>query len=232
MGIKELQAKHVPGRPYPEMTLQFLKESVHVTSSGCWEWLGARVSSGYGSYKDKPVHRLAYELMVGPIPDGLVMCHRCDNPPCCNPDHLFPGTQADNSADSVAKGRHMARCKLRESDVVEIRIRRNAGESCRSLGIEYGLDPSSIAAICSGRKWPNTGGPLTTKWNGGSPCKIPAAQVMAIYQEFKAGATFTALARKHGITDCAVKYIVTVRIKRLQFSPDEAPEPYMVGAVT
>lgn len=75
----------------------------------CWEFMGALTAAGYGlvGYQGRLVyaHRLAYELAVGPIPDGLRILHTCDNPPCCNPAHLRAGTAADNSRDMVAKGR-------------------------------------------------------------------------------------------------------------------------------
>lgn len=78
-------------------------------NTGCLLWL-AGSSRGYGvltiNYKAKQAHRLAYELNHGPIPVGLFVCHRCDTPACCNPDHLFLGTQRDNVRDSVSKGRH------------------------------------------------------------------------------------------------------------------------------
>lgn len=76
----------------------------------CWPWQGAK--SGQDRYgvirvgsKMKYAHRVAYELTFGPIPDGLYACHKCDNPPCCNPHHIFSGTPSENVLDSVAKGR-------------------------------------------------------------------------------------------------------------------------------
>lgn len=77
----------------------------------CWEWTGARLPRGYGFAWDNAVganrlaHRLAWELTNGPIPDDLWVLHRCDNPPCVRPDHLFLGTAADNAHDMMAKGR-------------------------------------------------------------------------------------------------------------------------------
>jgi hypothetical protein len=81
----------------------------------CWPWLGARDRKGYGAFmmtgegvrKHRvTASRLAYELAVGPIAEGLAVMHRCDNPPCCNPAHLVAGTIADNNRDMVVKGRH------------------------------------------------------------------------------------------------------------------------------
>jgi hypothetical protein len=78
---------------------------------GCWPWMGARERNGYGQLgnrilrKHLKAHRVAYELAVGPIPEGFLVCHACDNPPCCNPSHLFVGTGADNTHDMIAKGR-------------------------------------------------------------------------------------------------------------------------------
>lgn len=77
----------------------------------CWPWAGgARSHNGYGEYGHASrgkvrAHRVAYELTHGPIPDGLSICHHCDNPPCCNPAHLFAGTTLDNARDRAQKGR-------------------------------------------------------------------------------------------------------------------------------
>jgi hypothetical protein len=77
--------------------------------SGCWLWTGSSNGNGYGvmriNNKQQGAHRVAFELFVGPIPPGLMICHKCDNPPCVNPHHLFAGTALDNNRDMFAKGR-------------------------------------------------------------------------------------------------------------------------------
>lgn len=76
---------------------------------GCWPWTGSRKEKGYGQTyfmgKNVRTHRLAYELEYGPVPNGLLVCHFCDNPTCCNPWHLVAATAKDNTQDMISKGR-------------------------------------------------------------------------------------------------------------------------------
>lgn len=90
-----------------------LSRKLVTTSTGCWEFTGYRMPNGYGkiglgSREDGNdlAHRVAWRLANGPIPAGMDICHRCDNPPCCNPAHLFLGTRLDNMSDMSRKGRH------------------------------------------------------------------------------------------------------------------------------
>ena len=84
-------------------------DRVQKQESGCWVWTGANNGLGYGvmrlGLKQVYAHRFSYEQFVSPIPDGLCICHKCDNPRCVNPDHLFLGTQKDNMQDCSRKGR-------------------------------------------------------------------------------------------------------------------------------
>ncbi len=140
----------------------------------CWLWTRTRDDRGYGRIytptrqRSERAHRIAYELAHGPITDGMSVCHHCDNPPCCNPAHLFLGTHSDNMRDMVAKGRDSARtkpercprgechgsAKLTETKVREIRRRYAAGGVSQSaLASEYGVTQWSICMVTRGRSW-------------------------------------------------------------------------------
>lgn len=86
-------------------------------TSDCWIWTAAKSAAGYGRFKLNgrlvSPHRLAYEMAFGDIPPGSDVCHRCDNPPCVNPEHLFVGSRSDNMQDCIAKGRFVARDRTR-----------------------------------------------------------------------------------------------------------------------
>lgn len=95
--------------------LERLKSLLKVVPRGCWEKQGFRHPEGYGAMyfrgKQYRSHVLMYMLAVGPIPKGVCVLHRCDNPPCCNPDHLWLGTRGDNLRDMAKKGRHQEQQK-------------------------------------------------------------------------------------------------------------------------
>lgn len=107
----------------------------------CWEWKGARTACGHGKFshagqtrRTVSAHRFSYQMFVGPIPEGLVVRHRCDNPPCCNPQHLQLGTQADNVADITARGRRKitTHCKRgHERTVGNTYVMPNGRRKCR-----------------------------------------------------------------------------------------------------
>lgn len=107
-----LRGNPIPQRDRP-LAERLAEVGWTVTAHGCWEWKGKRNDYGYGIFTatrlgiaDARAHRVVYEYMVGPIPEGLVLRHACDNPPCVNPDHLEPGTHAANMRDMVERERH------------------------------------------------------------------------------------------------------------------------------
>lgn len=128
--------------------------------SGCIEWTGGLTTSGYGSMGGLKAHRVAWELAHGPIPDGLLVCHHCDNRRCVNPAHMFLGTIADNNADKKAKGRAVAprgseqgRSKLTESDIPHLLSRLARGERQVDVGRHFGVSQAVVSAIKRGALW-------------------------------------------------------------------------------
>lgn len=135
-------------------------------SGECWLWRGAHVPAGYGKLYFRGsnwyAHRLAYTLANGDIPDRMHVCHTCDNPPCCNPAHLWVGTAQDNMQDRERKGRGVRSQALRESlswiarkltpeQAVQIRLRYAAGNiSFEQLGSEYGVHRNTIKSVVHG----------------------------------------------------------------------------------
>jgi hypothetical protein len=135
---------------------------VRVTD-GCWPWTGGAYPNGYGKTSDSGkhvlAHRASYTLHVGPIPDGAHIMHRCDNRLCVRPDHLVPGSQADNMADMVAKGRDnprrgetAGRAKVTDKQVREIRsLTIPRGTYYRDLAPKYGITPTQFGRIRRGQ---------------------------------------------------------------------------------
>jgi hypothetical protein len=131
------------------------------SDSGCHEWTGCKNSHGYGQMsarnKLQGVHRLAYEEYVGPIPDGMCVCHKCDNRICLNPDHLFVGTVADNMADKGRKGRCSKHShKITRSEAEEIRRLRAIGVPINKIAAEFPISPTQISRIGRGVSWVET----------------------------------------------------------------------------
>lgn len=130
-------------------------ERVHKTRT-CWVWTGPKNRDGYGCVSGNRAHRYSWELINGKIPKGLSVLHRCDNPPCVNPKHLWLGTQTDNVMDMVAKGRCAdvryeanPRAKLTSEQVNSIKQRvhhknHHDGQTHKQLAEEYGVSKSTI----------------------------------------------------------------------------------------
>ena len=149
-------------------TVQERFESKFSKTDGCWEWTGCKDRCGYGQIKIAgrmhSAHRTAYQLYVGIIPDGLCVCHQCDNPSCVRPDHLFLGTNADNMQDCITKGRfkYLVRnqagesnksAKLTIAQVQTIRAMYKQGVSQRKLAREFGVAQSNISMIVCYQTW-------------------------------------------------------------------------------
>lgn len=138
------------------------KLGVQDAVTGCIPWDAATLSKGHGQFWLSGTmvcaHRIAWELRHGPIPDGLWVLHRCDNPPCCNPEHLFLGTHKDNMADMRNKGRSLtgskhSLAKLTEEDVRSIRSMLATGETQRVVAAKFGVAQQHVSKISNRSSW-------------------------------------------------------------------------------
>lgn len=141
-------------------------ESKLTKSDGCWEWNAFKMGSGYGQFglagHMQYAHRVSYQLYIGEIPTGLYVCHKCDNPGCVNPAHLFLGTPADNVHDCENKGRGFhpgapgtrnGHAKLTEVQVIEIRAKYGEGVRIAALAKEFGVSRRAIYHIVYHTSW-------------------------------------------------------------------------------
>lgn len=153
-----------------QSTKRRLLSKINVDSNGCWYWLGTKNTSGYGnmgvgsrtdnSRSTQKAHRVAYYIFAGVDPKGFDVCHKCDNPSCVNPDHLFLGTEKENVADMIAKGRHVfvsgekhGNSKLTEEKVREAKMLRKSGASYYKLAKRYGVYRETIRSAIIGKTW-------------------------------------------------------------------------------
>lgn len=131
----------------------------------CWTWCGARHTFGYGVVsflgRQRYVHRLVYMMNHGRIPSGMSVLHRCDNPPCCRPDHLFLGSQLDNVRDMASKkryhsypGEHHTLAALTNAEAARIRaLLKEGGISQRQLARDYGVSNMTVWSIANGKSY-------------------------------------------------------------------------------
>jgi hypothetical protein len=136
-------------RPLAE---RFWKKVDQRADDECWPWTAAHNQLGYGVIRENGrnlfAHRVAYELTFGPIPEGLVICHVCDNGECCNPMHLWAGTMRENTEDMLVKGRARGpQRKVSAEQVRELRRRHAAGERQYHLAAEFGISRGHVSEI-------------------------------------------------------------------------------------
>jgi len=176
----------MPNKRIPTEVRFWAKVDKSAGEDGCWIWTAKRNLGGYGHFWDGTYlasgrNRLAiasrwvYEHTNGPIPDNLLVCHRCDNPPCVNPSHLFLGTRDDNLRDMMNKGRDRHPCgpdhgmrlrpdrtpkgvrngraKLTEVEVLAIREAHEAGRSQRAVARDFGVRPETVGHIVRRKTW-------------------------------------------------------------------------------
>lgn len=144
------------------MTLrQHLRERFerHVrVSGGCYEWTGTKTTRGYAQFRFGPkhqqslAHRVAWTIYMGDIPNGLCVCHECDNPLCVRVGHLFLGTHTENMTDCARKLR-TGKAKLSLQDAQSIIARSRRGESGVSLSKEFSICRSQVSLLKNGKAW-------------------------------------------------------------------------------
>jgi hypothetical protein len=154
---------------FPGIRSRFENLGWTVTEDGCWEWNGSRHKTGYGQISGTgasgplKAHRVSYELYVGEFDQALYILHKCDNPPCVNPSHLYPGTNQDNMDDANNRGRakHMymsgefaPASKLTWEQVQQIRASTEPGIV---LARKYSVSNTSITNIRKGKTWKTPG---------------------------------------------------------------------------
>lgn len=180
----------------------------------CWEWLASKLRKGYGRFTmGKGVwllaHRLSFYLKTGSDPGKKHVCHRCDNPSCVNPRHLFLGTQAENMHDMIKKGRakhekgeKASRALLTEREVLKIR---HSKETVRSLAEKYGVSPGAIEAVLLGTNWKHVGGPRQRR-------HLTKKQVMQIRKLHGQGHTGRKLAHAFNVSEGLISGIVNGKV--------------------
>lgn len=142
------------------------------SESGCWIWTGTRHEHGYGQIgvdgKTIGAHRYSYKLHNGEIPDGAFICHKCHNPPCVNPDHLYAGDAETNAQDAVDNGdwprltgEKSPGSKLNRETVIEIRnVYREGNSTVSELADSYDVSTGTISRAINGKAWAHVGGPV------------------------------------------------------------------------
>jgi len=143
---------------------KFLSKFIVNDDTGCWEWKGAggkRYGLFWHNKKQTRAHRYSFELYKGKIPEGMHVCHKCDNPRCVNPDHLWLGTHTENMEDKMKKGRcageRSGKNKVTEKQVLSIRkeyeVFGDKVEVKKRLSKKYGISRSTIGDIVKRRNW-------------------------------------------------------------------------------
>lgn len=197
---------------------------VRKSDKDCWGWKGY-TTRGYGRVHTNgnslAAHRVSYELFVGPIPEGLLVCHKCDNPSCTNPQHLFLGTSIDNIKDRGSKNRHahgsnIPWTHLTEDDVLRIRQLFAEGKSRFEIAQIFNVDADNVYRIAHGDRWKHVPGavpkghrPELKRGEKNGSAKLNDASVQEIRKLWRTGNySQEALSKMFGVGSTTISYII------------------------
>jgi hypothetical protein len=204
----------------PQRARAYIEERVQMVPwSGCWLWERA-LRSGYGQFTiarggsqaSCTAHVAAYEAFVGPVPGGLLVRHKCDVPACCNPDHLEPGTYVDNMRDCVERersprGERNAMSVMTDDLALDIVRLSKAGMKNEAIAARIGVTHQTVSRVLRGNIWRHvTGIPEQPK----RP-RISRSDVLSIVEARRSGATQSATAASHGVSQALVSLIMLGR---------------------
>ena len=211
---------------YEQVEERFWSKVAVSGADACWRWT-ASSAGGYGLFrfngKSRRAHRIAWELYHGDaIPEGQLALHTCDQRACVNPHHIYLGTHKDNTNDTTERGRwnhkkgeDHAASKLTNDDVLSIVARYNAGESGRSIALDYDIGFSAIHRIMSGQTWAD----VTGIQKGATPdyrkrsrrTNLTDDDVIAIRNRYRNGESQDVLVQGYGLTDKSIRSLVSGR---------------------
>lgn len=145
----------------PAIISRFLAKVKQGSPAECWPWTANKTRTGYGQFNagrdsdgkqdTRYAHRIAYQYATGVDPNGAVVMHSCDNPPCCNPAHLSLGTMADNVADAARKGRYKGpRARGQKVSDAQVRDMRESTETIYVLAQRHGVTPAYVSLVRNG----------------------------------------------------------------------------------
>lgn len=199
------------------MELQdIFKHIARPNNEGCMLWMRGKNNTEYGyayiNGRHKRVHRLVWEHYNGAIPNGMLVCHKYDNPPCCNLEHLFLGTHKDNHHDKVLKGRQhrgeeLVWSVLTAEQVIEMRRLYKDGRGTTSLCNKYGVGLDCVRKALLGLSWSHIPGAISQMRRA----KLPTGKVRQIRSMFKDGWSTSKIAEKLNLNYATVYCIATGR---------------------
>lgn len=202
--------------------------------NACWPWRGYRNRKGYGVFGIRTgvstlAHRVAWHIDTGKQPDEMKVCHRCDNRPCCNPAHLFLGTQLENMRDCVAKGRKergskVAIAKLTEGQVILIREMYERYVPLPTIAETFGISQVTVRDVATGKTWKHIPGAISSRrapfGERSGSAKLLDEQVTEIRNRYATGGvTQQELASEYGVSFQLIHLIVHNKVRRQEDRP-------------